>query len=614
MKRLFAVLAVPLLSGVVAIDLVRALRYVADNRYWKDGQHYLAVTAVQRVLDRGLVFALAAIAVLLVVSLLLGRRGRSTPFLFGLAAVEAVLLVNRALHGRDWGVTTERFGIGLPNALWRTELLGQVALTAAAAAAVAFLAWRFRGVLRGRRPPAALGWAAVVLAGLVLVGANVAPRVVHPSPCPRPFNVIFLSLDSTRSDHLSPYGYARPTMPRMGAFFRDAVQFEDDVAQANWTRPSYFSIMTSRYKWEFPPQHVSLPLLTLAETLKQHGYHTMGFVQNPNLDYSLHFDQGFDSYYQVYKDLRAATMRRVVVSRIDKLDPDDGPLFLFMHLQQPHYPYDPDNPYLPAFEREDDYELSPDEVLHYFTGDEEHWQNGEGDPHARLEYLNDAYDASLRATDAALWAVLSALKRRGFLENALVILNADHGEEIQDHGGMGHAHHNLHSELVEVPLFLRFPDGLGVRPGVRTTVAANLDIYPTILDVTGIRSDRKMYGRSLLPLLRGEAWEPRDVFSNRTKWMSVTGPRYRLHVDWNGETPEQIFDLWKDPGEKHPLSLPDDDSSLVRLRNASQQWYDMSAALRARKHGKGKGKGDGELNKSLREDLEALGYVGGGGD
>lgn len=606
MRRLFARIALPLLLGVVVVDLVRTVRYTVENRYWADGLHHLAAATFARELGHGVVFAAAGAAGLALAALLAGRHRRTLPFLLAVWAAEAVLVTHRALHGRDWGVTTERFGVGLPNALWRTELLGQTALIAAVAGAAAGLVWMTRGAWHGRRFPRFLVAAAAAAAVLPPVAAGVAVLAVKPAPVPRPLHVIFLTVDSIRSDRLDAYGCDRPTMPHVARFFRKGVQWEDGIAQANWTRPSYFSIVTSRYKWEFPPQHVALPLLTLAESLKQHGYRTMGFVQNPNLDHSLHFDQGFDRYYQIYKDLRAATMARVVTDRVDGLDPGSRPLFLFVHLQQPHYPYDPENPYLPRFLRPDAHELTPGEVLHYFTGDRETWEAGAGDPAARLAYLADAYDASLRATDAAIGAILAALERRGFLENALVILNGDHGEELLDHGGFGHSHRNLHSELIEVPFFLRFPEGMGAVPGVRGDPAANLDLYPTVLDALGIPAERKMYGRSLLPAARGEPAEPRTVFSNRSKWMSVTDGRLRLHVDWNGVEPEELFDLRADPGERAPLALSDEDPDLARLRAAAQEWYDLGRELRERRRGKGGGK----LNRSLREDLEALGYLG----
>ena len=111
-----------------------------------------------------------------------------------------------------------------------------------------------------------------------------------------PVNIIWITWDSTRADHLSSYGYPRPTSPQLDAFAEQAVLFETAIAQHNWTQPSYASMLTSLHFWQMPGWALSPDNVTLAEILQESGYDTFGFVQNPNLAAELHFDQGFDLY------------------------------------------------------------------------------------------------------------------------------------------------------------------------------------------------------------------------------------------------------------------------------------------------------------------------------
>lgn len=602
--RLLVLVSFPLFAGAVGVELFHGLRYAVANEYWQSGLGFLAAANLQRQVNSGLLFAVVATAILTVAAFSFRKRARSTVrLMLPVWATEVLLLINRAVYGRDWSVTTERFDVGLPNALWRFELLGINAAVAAGLLLVCWLVVR-RLTATGTGVPRRIAITAYVLAGAGAAAANVAPVVWPHDTAGHPYNVVFITVDSLRRDHLSGYGYPRPTTPHLSAFLRQSVQFRNALAQHNWTRPSYFSILTSRFKWEFPPQHVSLPLVTLCEALKQNGYRTRAFIQNPNLDFTLYFDQGFDSYYQIYKDLRAKTMSRAVLGSVESLDASGAPFFLFVHYQQPHYPYDLENPFLPRFHPGDGGDLlAPDEVLHHFSSQGRDW-----DPEKQsLQALFDLYDASIRATDEAIGGLLEALRRKGLLENTLVVFNADHGEEFLDHGRFGHAHQNLHSELIGVPLAVRFPGALGVPPGMVATLAANLDIYPTVLDVLGIPSRQLMYGRSLLPLARGgeEEWEPRVVYSNRGKWMAASSDRYRLCVDYHGELPAQFFDLRSDPGERDPIPADDGDPDRARLEDAAGAWYEMGKAVRDRR----RAGEEPEMNRTLREDLEALGYI-----
>ena len=153
-------------------------------------------------------------------------------------------------------------------------------------------------------------------AAFLMVASALAAAAGCGGSGPGPVNIIWITWDSTRADHLSSYGYPRPTSPHLDALAEQAVLFETAIAQHNWTQPSYASMLTSLHFWQMPGWALSPDNVTLSEILQESGYDTFGFVQNPNLAAELHFDQGFDIYERLPDNTTPGEMNDLVVPRL----------------------------------------------------------------------------------------------------------------------------------------------------------------------------------------------------------------------------------------------------------------------------------------------------------
>jgi arylsulfatase A-like enzyme len=438
----------------------------------------------------------------------------------------------------------------------------------------------------------------VVPALAILCGALLTLRC---APAPRlADNVILISIDTLRRDHLGCYGYQRATSPNLDALCREAAVFDQAIGQAPSTLPSHASMLTSL----LPNQHGAsfanrraLPgeVVTLAEVLKERGFRTAAFTDGGQVAYRWGLHQGFD----VWKDNQTSpdTFDRVVrqgLAWLDEPPAPEAPFFLFLHTYEVHHPYTPSA---------EDLELVGAAPYDGRLGDgveiRELSRINEGLDVADAEdraFIEAAYDAEIRSMDRALGRLLGALRERGLLERTLLAFTSDHGEELGEHGSVGWHSHTLFDELLRVPLLLRFPDerwsGATIQRQVRL-----IDVAPTVLGALGVAPPSEWQGMSLLRLLRGEEPEPLlavselDQPGDRTVRSLRTG-RWKLYRD-------QLYDLRLDPEE---------------LYDASSGHLDLIEALRARLAQLAAGEGPAaaapvELSPEAQKRLEALGYL-----
>lgn len=433
-----------------------------------------------------------------------------------------------------------------------------------------------------------------------IAGALVILAALGCAPDRRAPDVAFISWDSARADHLSAYGYPRPTTPRLEALVRQATRFDQAFSQHNWTRPSYHALLTGRHNWELPGRRLSLEVPLLQEALRGAGYRTLALVQNPNLSAEFGFDRGFDHYERLDERLRPAAVQRRALELLAAQPADGPPLFLFLHFQGPHYPLPASGAWVDAFLRGCPQELGPREITHILSRSRE--LPGGDDRGLAERCIVDLYDAALAETDQTLVPLLAALDRRADASRRerLLVFTADHGEELGDRSRFGHAHENLYPELTRVPLIVQFPARLAVPPGRVGALVRLIDLFPTVLALAAAPPPEGVSGRSLLPLDALDR-QKRLSISNIGQRVVLRNERWALHLDEAGAV-VSIHNRRNDPQERVPVAPETDDPGLQRLRAAAEAWRLAWQSEPESAEGK-------ELSRELTESLRALGYL-----
>jgi arylsulfatase A-like enzyme len=327
----------------------------------------------------------------------------------------------------------------------------------------------------------------------LLLGAAAACVVSNPS---QPVDIVLISIDTLRPDHLGCYGYPQPTSPQLDRFSKDAVLFRTAVAHAPATLESHASILTSLI-----PQHhgatyarghgLASEAPTIAALVRAAGYRTASFNGGGQLDEVFGLNRGFDLYQAPSSD----SFRVTVDAGLDWLRAQQGPSFLFLHTYETHHPYRPAADLLARFEPSP-YRGSlpktetPIGVLEEINNGKRQLQPGD------LEHIVATYDATIRSVDEALGYFLDELRRQGRYDNSLIILTSDHGEEFGEHGKVGWHGHTLFDELLRVPLIVKFPGNRNAGREIRRQVRG-IDIAPTILQAAGLAIPSSFEGSSL---------------------------------------------------------------------------------------------------------------------
>lgn len=398
-------------------------------------------------------------------------------------------------------------------------------------------------------------------------------------------NVYLITLDTTRADHLGCYGHESIDTPNIDRLAAEGTLYERCYTPVPITLPSHLSIMSGTY----PSYHgvhenggfyVAPEMRTLAEVLKENGYQTAAFVGAFPLDAQTGLDQGFDLYDDDYpsslEEGRHPALRRffderpaadVAAPTLAWLDQrGKRPFFLWTHFFDPHQPHDPPSPY-------------------------------------RERYEDSPYDGEIAAVDEAIGQIIGRLEKRGLLDHTLIVLTADHGEGLGDHGELTHAL-LIYSSTIRVPLIVRDPTD--PRPRRIRNPVATVDIMPSILERLGIGIPEENQGRILLhddaefdqkraipcetlygALLHG--WSPLERLTTRD-WMYLHGPNPKLYNP--REDPDELEDL----GERFPQRMA---SMRAALAN---QWRRFAGEIAA---------GDANVSPEKLARLAALGYVGG---
>lgn len=432
-------------------------------------------------------------------------------------------------------------------------------------------------------------------------------------------NVVLVSIDTLRPDHLGCYGYDRETSPATDRLAREGVRFATVASTTSWTLPAHHALLTS-----LPDQVHGVLMekdrldenrITIAEVFRENGYRTGGVFTAPYLMPRFGFDQGYEDYLDatIYDkkltgrdELVASERGRTTTGALDKaqewLDRDPGrPFFLFLHLFDVHPDFDPPAPYDKMFDPDYAGRVTGKDVFH--------------NPDIRpdmdredLQHLISLYDGEIRyVDDNGVGRLVRLLEERDLLDSTLIVVTSDHGEEFFEHGRFAH-HKNLYDTSVLVPLIIRLPGGSPGRMVVDRMVSI-IDIMPTILDIAGLPQSPEGLGRSLLPLIKGKdlsfSKAALELTGNSYRMEGLRTDGYKIILRHMRKTVNYI-DLAEDPGEHKGVTDP----GRADFGRALDEFTAMDGMLRQYREGlKWGGDTSSDVDQETRERLESLGYI-----
>jgi arylsulfatase A-like enzyme len=427
-----------------------------------------------------------------------------------------------------------------------------------------------------------------------------------------PPNLVLISLDTTRRDHLSVYGYERETSPELAKLAAEGVRFGLAYAPSATTGPTHATLFTSLHPIThgvvkngrvLTPAHV-----TIAERLRERGWATGGVVSSYVLDARFGYAQGFDAWDDEFDpatatvrneawegarvevfDRRADATTQRALAWLDGARDAKRPFFLFVHYFDPHAPWVPPAGLAQRFPPAD--------------------AAGGG-----LRALVARYDAEIAFADQQVGALLAGLDTRGLDEDTLVVVTADHGEGLMQHGHLLHGA-QIYEEQVRVPLLLRWPGRLPAGRVIEGAVSL-IDLAPTLLELLGVApgAEAPLQGQSLVPVIEGTAAvDPaRPIFLFRQHYehgydsgTPVAGEQYAVRLgDWKlilgpEEGTRLLFDVARDPRERRDLAVQEPERA-AELERVIAAW---------RAEHTGKESAPEAISEQDLERLRALGYV-----
>jgi arylsulfatase A-like enzyme len=364
-----------------------------------------------------------------------------------------------------------------------------------------------------------------ILVALLLAGCGgrddaPAPSAERELPV-QPRNVLVIVLDTVRDDRIGVRGIT----PNLDAFTAGAIEFENAYSNSGWTLPAHASLFTGLY----PVQHratqetlaFGIDLPTLGELFGAAGWRTYGASANGVVSEANGLARGFERFDETFRQEVAARFGGTVHPNegalVDFLDgAGDRPWFAFLNYIEAHLPYRPPAAFADRFVDTD--RFSPQQIaMAQRVRMRDHYLTPEGIPQPLFDLLGQLYDAEVAALDAYIGHLLDTLRERGVLDETIVVITSDHGENLGEHGHFAHVF-DLHNTLVEVPLIVRVP---GAAPRGRSDAAQLLDLFPTLLALCGIDYAGEMHGRDLFaggastsdPIVVAEYYYPRQVLS-----------------------------------------------------------------------------------------------------
>ncbi len=502
-------------------------------------------------------------------------------------------------------------------------------------------------------PAAACLWLCLLVSAILFPASGKGDSAEDTGTGSRP-NVLLVTVDTLRADHLGCYGYDRPTSPAIDTLADDGITFSHCIAASSWTRPSTVSLLTGM----FPPTHNQneltsvLPPRTrmLPDAASEAGYRTAYVAANLLVCRASGFAQDVHFYRGAGLPLTTslawflmganATLNHLFATECKEftttlliavkdlfsthvVDPDsrslndafleflkadpDAPFFAYLHYMDPHIPYDPDADQLERFE---DPGYSGPPLISPPTssplGGIPPFENHEPLPEDRRRHLIDRYDAEIAGFDSSFGMLIDMLKERGLYDNTLIVFTSDHGEAFYLHKTWQHRS-TLFQELIHVPLIMKLPSSRRAGTVIDGT-CRHVDVVPTLLDLVGLAPWPDLQGESLARVIEtgNEEWPGLWAFSDshvKDYYLCTYIEGDRKFIQIEGPEEYQVYyDLNSDPDELSPMNGANSDA-FREMRDKLHRKLDQFRGNRWETRSR-------ELDDRDREALRALGYGG----
>ena len=488
------------------------------------------------------------------------------------------------------------------------------------------------------------------------VPKSTEPHATHDVP-----NVVVIVIDTVRSDHMSLYGYAKPTTPFLDSLAKEAIVFDETIADGTWTVPSHASLFTGRSAREHGLLKVNVGKLdesipTLASVLRENGYATASFSNNPWISPLTKLNRGFDESRVVYhlkyqsrfsleyilqemgvtpplpwldKDFGASLTNHLISEWLDRQRAEAKPFFAFVNYLEAHLPYEVPKRYRELFMNPTQVDRSYDlrsnsygsivEVLNKrFNLEDDSFL-----PQSDREVLKLQYDSAIRYLDERVGDLVGMLEQRALLDNTLVIITSDHGEYLGTHRMWGHRF-MVYNDLVDVPMMIRNPRE---KESERVSTPVQLsDLYRTILKFA-LDKDEPESSHGTEDLFQLAASKPRtrvvvseygppsdkdiaEIQASKNPrvqhyaqgYVAAQDGRFKLILS-DAQT-QELFDLEKDPGETNNLAATD--------KKTAQQlaaYLELWQANHPRLVSEDKPTAPAEIDPETMNALRGLGYI-----
>lgn len=385
-------------------------------------------------------------------------------------------------------------------------------------------------------------------------------------------NIIIITVDCLRFDRMGIYGYQRNTTPNINIFFKDSARFTQAVSQSSWTSPGIISILTSLYpsvhgmdtKGKFFDKNFITPL----KQLRDEGYVTLGYDTSQN-----YADPGWTREFK-----KTPPMEVLKKHRKDKF-------FAWFHFREPHLPYAPPEPFKSVFFK-GPYSIS-NEKLRLVMESEKILKNKVAFEADDFPAISDLYDAEVLYQDSLLAELFEFINASGLAENTIVLLTADHGEELLEHGFVGHASTSegatVYDEVLRIPLLIKIP-GTSLSVPVAQLVQ-QINIMPTLFDLMDLKPKYPSQGKSLLPLIFSKQNTARSLAFIETSYCGWQCPKGRMKerihavrsATWkfveerkSDGTTYAFYDLIQDKGETTNLYGKINTEEYMKILSAQQ--------------------------------------------